>query len=89
MNIKARKELMTVLDQISELAPYIRLGQLVGILVDQTDHPYTASPICDIEDAELLPAAREFLANIQALPPEYLKSQIESHLASELRTASA
>ncbi len=89
MNVEARRELMAVLDQISELVPYIRLGQLLGILVDQSDHPYTASPICDIEDAELLPAAREFLANIQSLPAEHLKSQMESHLAAELRTASA
>ncbi len=40
-------------------APQLRFGQLLGMLTDQTDHPYTVNPVMDIEDAELLPAAYE------------------------------
>jgi hypothetical protein len=85
MNIAARTELMAVLTEISRIAPYIRLGQLVAILTDRTDHPYTASPIADIEDNELLPAARELLEVFRNMPPESHAAQMQAHLASEAR----
>lgn len=83
MNIQARNELMETLAEISRIAPFYRLGQLVGILVDMTDHEYTASPISDIEDEELLPAAKEFLESLRRRPPESIQDQIRAHLESE------
>ena len=59
MNIEARRELMAVICEISELVPYYRLGQLVGLLTDHTEHPYESSAICEIEDDEILPAAKD------------------------------
>jgi hypothetical protein len=35
---------MAVLTKISRIAPHIRLGHLLGILTDMTEHPYTVSP---------------------------------------------
>ena len=61
MKAEMKNELLTVISEILMLAPSLRLGQLLGILTDQTDHPYSTNPIVDIEDDELLPAANEFL----------------------------
>lgn len=83
MNIEARNELMVVLTEIGRIAPYIRLGQLIGILTDMTEHPYTVSPICDIEDEELLPAAKTFLEDLRRLPPESHEAQTRAHLESD------
>jgi hypothetical protein len=82
MNIEARNELMAVLTEISRIAPYIRLGQLLGILTDRTEHPYTVSPVMDIEDEELLPAAKEFLELVRRRPLESHAEQIRGHLDS-------
>jgi hypothetical protein len=89
MNIEARNELMAVLTEISRIAPHIRLGQLLGILTDMTEHPYTVSPICDIEDVELLPAARTFLEDMRRLPPESHEAQIRTHLESDAEQVKA
>ena len=62
MNVEARNELMEVLTEISRISPEIRLGQLVCWLTDLTDTKYTTSPVSDIEDEELLPAAKRHLA---------------------------
>ena len=62
MSVEARNELMEVLTEISRLSPEMRLGQLVCWLTDMTEHEYTASPVADIEDVELLPAAKRHLA---------------------------
>ena len=85
MNIEARNELMAVLTEISRIAPYIRIGQLIGILTDMTEHPYTVSPICDIEDEELLPAAKTFLEDMRRLPPESHEAQMRAHLEPDTR----
>jgi hypothetical protein len=85
MNIEARTELMSVLTEISRIAPYYRLGQLIAVLTDRADHPYTTSPIADIEDEELLPAAKEFLEVIRRMPPESHAVQIRAHLDSGAR----
>jgi hypothetical protein len=82
MNIAARNELMQVLTELSRLQPYIRLGQLVAILTDKADVPYR-NPIPDIEDEELLPAAKNYLATLRQLPPDYLEQQTRAHLESD------
>ena len=87
MNIEARNELMAVLTEISRIAPYVRLGQLLGILTDRVEHPYTVSPVMDIEDEELLPAAKEYLDILRQMPPESHEVQIRSHLESDARAA--
>lgn len=61
MNAEPSHELLSVISEILTVVPSLRLGQLLGILTDRTDHPYTSNPIVDIEDEELLPAAYEFL----------------------------
>ena len=59
-----RSELLDHLARIGELAPNLRLGQLIALLTDRADTPYTASPVADIEDEEILEPAREFLATL-------------------------
>ena len=61
MKTESKNELLTAISEILDLAPSLRLGQLLGILTDQTDHPYSTNPIVEIEDDELLPAANDFL----------------------------
>jgi hypothetical protein len=65
MNENRREQLSLVTD-ILEVAPSLRLGQLLGILTDRTDHPYTTNPVADVEDHELLPAARELLKDLRS-----------------------
>ena len=64
-----RDELLGLITRIGELAPDFRLGQLIALLTDRTETPYTASPIADIEDVELLAAAREFEGVLEARQP--------------------
>ena len=61
MKTNSTNDLLSVISEILSHAPSLRLGQLLGILTDQTEHPYKSNPIIDIEDYELLPAANEFL----------------------------
>lgn len=61
MKTESKNELLSAISEILDLAPSLRLGQLIGILTDQTDHPYSLNSIVDIDDDELLPAANEFL----------------------------
>lgn len=88
MNIPARTELMAVLTEISRVAPYYRLGQVIALLTDRADHPYTASPIADIEDEELLPVAKEFLETLRNLPLESHETQIRAHAEPVATTSS-
>ncbi len=60
MTTDARTELMAVLTELSQLWPEMRLGQLVAYLTDRADVPYR-NAIPEIEDEEMLPAAREVL----------------------------
>ena len=83
MNIAARTELMQTLTEISRIAPYVRLGQLVCLLTDRAEHDYTLHPVADIEDEELLPSAKRFLENMRRLDPESHADQIRAHLESE------
>ena len=61
-----RGELLGLIARIGEVAPDFRLGQLIALLTDRADTQYTASPIADIEDAELIGAAKEFLDSLEA-----------------------
>lgn len=55
------QELLSVLSETLKYAPDFRLGQLICVLTGRVDHPYSEqNVIYDIEDAELLPAAKEF-----------------------------
>ena len=87
MNADARNELMAVLTEIGRVAPYLRLGQLLCILADRAEHPYTAYPVADIEDAELLPAAREFLSLMRSLPAELHDAEARAHMPASIRAA--
>jgi hypothetical protein len=55
-----RKELLNVLAELSELVPEVRLGQLMANL-SYLARGLTAEAIWDMEDEELLAAAREHL----------------------------
>jgi len=74
MNVEARTELMSVLTELSQLWPEMRLGQLVAYLTDRADVPYR-NAIPEIEDEEMLPAAREVLANARRRHAEQLLEQ--------------
>jgi hypothetical protein len=82
MNIAARAELMKVLTEISELTPFIRLGQLLTNLSEDVDAPW-AGNVREVEDEELLPVAREYLQTLRRLPPESIADQIRGHLESD------
>lgn len=55
-----RKELMRVLERLSETYPEMRLGQLVANLSYLAKEPSNEA-IWDVEDAELIAAARQML----------------------------
>jgi hypothetical protein len=82
MNIEARTELMAVLTEISRIAPYYRLGQLVSLLSEMADTPYRYV-VPEIEDEELLPVAREFLETMRRLPASSHDEQIRGHLEGD------
>ena len=88
MNIPTRVELMRVLTEISELQPYIRLGQLVSFLAGMAGVEY-ANGLADIEDAELLPLAKEHLDGLRRLPPEHSAERVQAHLVSDRPLAAA
>ena len=57
--------------------PRLRLGQLLGILTDRTDHPYTTNPVADVGDHELLSAARELLNDFRRRETEQNEREVE------------
>ena len=61
-----RNELLSLIARIGELAPDFRLGQLIALLTDRSDTAFTVSPIADIEDEELVGAAKAFLETLEA-----------------------
>ena len=61
MKSESTQELIDTLSEILTLAPDFRLGQLIGYLADRVDLPYSTNVVAEIEDEELLPAAKEFL----------------------------
>lgn len=66
MITQERQELLHILSQISELAPEVRLGQLVANLTTLARAPANES-VWDVEDGELLQVARGHLEAWRAL----------------------
>ncbi len=59
----ARKEVLRLLEQVSELAPDLRFGQLVANLSYMAIGP-TNEAIWDMEDKQLLERLRQHLADL-------------------------
>ena len=60
MSKQTRQELLKVLNELSEYCPDVRLGQLICNLATLAKGPEVEA-IWDVEDAELLTAARQQL----------------------------
>jgi hypothetical protein len=63
MNSSTRRELLEQLQRLSELAPDMRLGQLVASLAT-TDRPWDET-LWDVEDERLLAAAQELAISLE------------------------
>lgn len=81
MNTNKRSELLSVVSEIILLVPYLRFGQILALIADRAELPY-ANAWVEAEDQELLPAAREYLDELKALPEGYLAMQIQAHRES-------
>jgi hypothetical protein len=60
-----RRELLQILSELSEEVPDVRFGQLIANL-SYLGHGLSAESIWDIEDEQLLQAAREHLEQWRA-----------------------
>jgi hypothetical protein len=65
MNLAVRQELLRVLGELGEQAPDVRFGQLLANL-SYMAKSFTAEAIWDVEDEELLEAARVHLEELSA-----------------------
>jgi hypothetical protein len=63
MNPEVRRELLRVLDDLGEYTPDVRFGQLLANL-SYMAKSFTAEAIWDVEDEELLSAARSHLKEL-------------------------
>jgi hypothetical protein len=63
MNPEVRRELLRVLDDLGEYTPDVRFGQLLANL-SYMAKGFTAEAIWDVEDDELLSAARSHLKEL-------------------------
>ncbi len=63
MNREVRRQLLRVLDDLGEYTPDVRLGQLLANL-SYMAKSFTAEAIWDVEDEELLEAAKSHLAEL-------------------------
>ena len=63
MNPEVRRELLRVLDDLGEYTPDVRFGQLLANL-SYMAKSFTAEAIWDVEDEELLSAARSHLKDL-------------------------
>ena len=63
MTSPVRKEILRLLEQLSELAPDVRFGQLIANLSYLAIGP-TNEAIWDMEDEQLLEAIRQHLADL-------------------------
>jgi len=64
MTTPTRKDLLRVLEELSECTPSVRFGQLIAKLSYLAKGP-TNEAIWDAEDAELLAAARKHLRELR------------------------
>lgn len=69
MTSETRRELLKIVGELSEYCPEVRLGQLITNLATLSKGP-AVEAIWDIEDKELLEAARRQLEVFQARNPE-------------------
>jgi hypothetical protein len=65
MNSSVRQDLLRVLGELGEHAPDVRFGQLLANL-SYMARSFTAEAIWDVEDEELLGAARVHLEELSA-----------------------
>lgn len=65
MTNEARRELLQVLGELSRQCPEVRLGQLITNLATLAKEP-TVEAIWDVEDEELLKAAKQQLEVFRA-----------------------
>lgn len=63
MNPEIRRELLRVLDDLGEHTPEVRFGQLL-VNLSYMAKSFTAEAIWDVEDEELLSAARSHLKEL-------------------------
>ncbi len=63
-----RKEILSALSELSESCPEVRLGQLIANLSYLAKGP-TKEAIWDLEDEELLAAARKHLKELRSRQP--------------------
>ena len=63
MNPDIRRQLLRVLDDLGEYTPDVRFGQLLANL-SYVAKSFTAEAIWDVEDEELLEAAKSHLAEL-------------------------
>jgi hypothetical protein len=63
MNPEIRRDLLRVLDDLGEYTPDVRFGQLLANL-SYMAKTFTAEAIWDVEDEELLSAARSHLKEL-------------------------
>ncbi len=64
-----RTELLQFLTRLSAVTDDLRFGQLICALTSMTDGRFSES-VYDVEDEELLQAAREFTATMEARAKE-------------------
>jgi hypothetical protein len=64
MKNTTRGELLNQLERLSELAPDMRLGQLLANLANIADAPWDET-LWSLEDEKLLAAARQFTDDLQ------------------------
>ena len=64
MTAQVRKDLLNLLEELSECTPSVRFGQLIANLSYLAKGP-TNEAIWDAEDAELLAAARKHLRELR------------------------
>lgn len=64
MKNTTRRELLDQLDRLSELAPDMRLGQLIANLATMVDGPWDET-LWNLEDEKLLAAANQFVNDLE------------------------
>ncbi|HZL35146.1 MAG TPA: hypothetical protein VFC78_07540 [Tepidisphaeraceae bacterium] len=65
MNSDGRREILLAMEELSDCFPDVRLGQLIANLSYMAKGP-SSEAIWDVEDEELLAAARKQLASRKA-----------------------
>lgn len=64
-----RQEILRLLEQLSELEPEVRFGQLIANMAFLAAGPWNET-LWDLEDDELLPAITQHLADLSRTQPQ-------------------